>query len=174
MKNYRIRREQPSDFAHIHTLIKTAFATADYSDQQEQFLVERLRQDPAFLPKLALVAEHENGQIIGHIVFSQALINDTKVLALAPLSVHPNYQKQGVGAALIQHAHKFIQALDYPAVVVLGYSDYYAKFGYQHVGRLGLTAPFDVPDGALRVWVLSDTTYDTLNVEIQYADAFFG
>ncbi|OPH34769.1 hypothetical protein [Moraxella atlantae] len=58
MKNYRIRREQPSDFAHIHTLIKTAFATADDSDHQEQFLVERLRQDPAFLPKLALVAEH--------------------------------------------------------------------------------------------------------------------
>ena len=70
MKNYRIRREQPSDFAHIHTLIKTAFATADDSDHQEQFLVERLRQDPAFLPKLALVAEHKNGEIIGHIVFS--------------------------------------------------------------------------------------------------------
>ncbi len=108
------------------------------------------------------------------ILFFQALINDTKVLALAPLSVHSTYQKQGVGAALIQHAHKLIQALDYPAVVVLGHPDYYAKFGYQHTGKLGLTAPFDVPDGALRVWVLSDTTYDTLKGEIQYADAFFG
>lgn len=170
MKTYHIRLETPSDFAQIFELIKNAFATSDYSDHQEQFLVERLRNHSAFLPNLALVAENENREIIGHIVFSEALIDSKKVLALAPLSVHSNYQNQGVGTALIHHAHKIIEMLDYPAVVVLGHSDYYAKFGYNNASEFGITAPFDVPDGVLRVWALGDVP----SGEITYADAFFG
>lgn len=172
MKNFQIRPETPSDFPQIFELIKNAFATADYSDHQEQFLVERLRKDSTFLPNLALVAENEQGEIVGHIVFSEALIGDEKdgkkVLALAPLSVCPDYQQQGVGTALIHHAHKIIETLNYPAVVVLGHPDYYAKFGYENAKEFGITAPFDVPDGVLRVWKLGQIP----SGEIQYARAF--
>lgn len=182
MKNFQIRPETPSDFPQIFELIKNAFATADYSDHQEQFLVERLRNDSAFLPNLALVAEnasnHKNrGEIIGHIVFSEALIGDEKdgkkVLALAPLSVCPDYQNQGVGTALIHHAHQIIETLDYPAVVVLGHPDYYAKFGYDNASEFGITIPFDVPDEVLRVWALGDVA-NVPKGEITYAHAFLG
>ncbi len=175
MQTYQIRPETPSDFAQIHELIKNAFASAEYSDHQEHFLVERLRNDKAFLPKLALVAEndshHKNrGEIIGHIVFSEAVINGQTVLALAPLSVRPDYQHQGVGTALIKHAHKIIEILDYPAVVVLGHPEYYAKFGYDNANEFGITVPFDVTDGVLRVWKLGEVPKG----EITYAKAFFG
>lgn len=173
MNHYNIRPETPSDFARIHELIQNAFATADYSDHQEQLLVERLRKDSAFLPNLALVAENEQGKIIGHIVFSEALIDDKKVLALAPLSVHPDYQNQGVGTALIHHAHQLIKTLNYPAVVVLGHPEYYAKFGYAEASEFGITAPFDVPDGVLRVWALGDVA-NVPKGEIEYAKAFVG
>lgn len=170
---YNIRPETPSDFPQIFELIKNAFATTDYSDHQEQFLVERLRQDSAFLPNLALVAENNQGKIIGHIAFSEAKINGGKVLALAPLSVHPDYQNQGVGTALIHHAHQLIKTLNYPAVVVLGHPEYYAKFGYADASKFGITAPFDVPDGVLRVWALGDVA-NVPKGKIEYAKAFVG
>lgn len=169
---YTIRPEMPSEFSQIHDLIKNAFATTEHSDHQEHFLVERLRQDPAFLPNLAWVAENEKDEIIGHILFSEAVIDDKKVLALAPLSVRPDYQYQGVGTALINHAHDIIKTLDYPAVVVLGHPDYYAKFGYNNASEFGITAPFDVPDGVLRVWQI-DKGEKVPSGEIEYAKAFF-
>lgn len=156
MQNYTVRVETPADFPQIHTLIQNAFANAEHSDHQEQFLVERLRQDSAFLPELALVTETKNGEIIGHIAFSEAVIEGKKVLALAPLSVRPDWQNQGVGTALINHAHALIKTLDYPAVVVLGHPDYYAKFGYENASDFGITTSFDVPDGVLRVWKIND------------------
>lgn len=74
--SFTIRPEQPNDFSEISELVKNAFATAEYSDHQEHLLIERLRQDNAFLPELALIAENHDGVIIGHIMFSEAWIGD--------------------------------------------------------------------------------------------------
>ena len=54
-----IRKVQEQDWTAIEDLVKQAFATASYSDGTEAALVARLRQGPAFLPDLALMAERE-------------------------------------------------------------------------------------------------------------------
>ena len=61
--------------------------------------MKALRNSDTYLPALSLVAETE-GIIAGHILFTRAFVGDTAVLALAPLSVLPAYQRQGIGAAL--------------------------------------------------------------------------
>jgi len=167
---YQVRVEENKDFDFIQTLIQFAFADAEYSDHQEHFLVQKLRTDTAFLPNLALVACDEQGNIVGHIMFSEAIVDKTKVLALAPLSIAPTNQNQGIGTTLINVAHEQIKKLDYPCVVVLGHPNYYAKFGYESAEKFGIQAPFEVPEGALRVLLL---TNDIPKGVIEYARAFF-
>ncbi len=96
------------------------------------------------LPELSLVAEVD-GKIVGHIMFTKAEVGDSKVLVLAPLSVLPDYQRKGIGKALISEGHKTAQRLGYEYSVVLGSEKYYPKAGYVPAETFGITPPFDVP-----------------------------
>lgn len=166
MTTFTLREARPADAKAIEALIQTAFADMPLSDGQEASLVHRLNTDGDVA--LALVAE-QAGEVIGHILFSPATVGGQKVLALAPLSVAPQWQRQGVGKALISAAHRQIETMDYAAVVVLGHPDYYARFGYQPAENYGITAPFELPDGVLRVLPLTETVPQG---EIRYASAF--
>lgn len=65
-----IRQETTSDASAVYELVKTAFASAEHSDGNEQDLVVLLHKSPSFQPALSLVAE-ENGKVIGYILFSE-------------------------------------------------------------------------------------------------------
>ena len=101
----RIRQEKPEDYEEVYELVREAFASAEHADGNEQDLVEALRKGDAFIPELSLVAE-EGGQLAGHILFTRARVGEVEVLALAPLSVRPAFQRQGVGTALIEEGHR--------------------------------------------------------------------
>lgn len=90
----RIRQECEADYPEICRLVKDAFAGAEHADGSEQDLVEALRKGAAYLPELALVAE-VNGILAGHIMLTRAAVGGDPVLALAPLSVRPEFQRQG-------------------------------------------------------------------------------
>jgi predicted N-acetyltransferase YhbS len=91
-----IRKETEKDYPQVFKMIREAFQYEPHSDQQEHFLVERLRKSTAFVPEHSLVAEH-GGQIVGHILFSKISIKDQQAihvsLALAPVSVAPAVDK---------------------------------------------------------------------------------
>ncbi len=167
----QIRMEESKDFDAVYSLVYTAFKGAEHKDGTEQDLVVKLRKSTSFIPELSLVAE-ENGEVIGHIMFTKAMLSDDVVLALAPLSVHPSHQKQGVGKALIERGHEIAKTLGYDYSVVLGSEKYYPKFGYVEASTYGILAPFDVPSANFMAKKLSNTDKffsDTL----QYAKAFF-
>ncbi len=103
-KTAAIRQEQPSDYKIIHKVVKKAFESTEHSDGNEQELVIMLRKSEAYIPELSLVAEID-GSIVGHIMFTRAKVGDESVLALAPLSVLPEYQNKGIGKALISAGH---------------------------------------------------------------------
>ena len=107
-----IRQERPADRGQVYELIKAAFATAEHADGNEQDLVEALRQGEAFVPELSLVAETEDG-IVGHILFTKAEAGGETVLALAPLSVRPGWQRRGVGSALMAEGQSEIHNIHY-------------------------------------------------------------
>ena len=139
-----IRRETSRDHDAVYTLIQEAFASAEHSDGNEQDLVQALRASPAFVPELSLVAEID-GQLAGHIMFSRATVGNDVVLVLAPLSVRPEFQKQGVGTALMNEAHKFAKRLGYQYSLVLGSETYYPRVGYVPAERFGMESPAGMP-----------------------------
>lgn len=95
-----IRTEQKKDYDCVYRLVKSAFKTAEQSDGNEQDLVNALRKSSAFIPELSLVAGI-NEKIVGHIMFTKLQIGSHTALALAPLSVLPQYQRKGIGTSLI-------------------------------------------------------------------------
>ena len=79
-------------------------------------------------------------------MFTRAKVGTVDVLALAPLSVLPEYQKKGIGTALIEEEHRIARQLGYRYSVVLGSEKYYPRFGYVSATSLGIIPPFDVAD----------------------------
>lgn len=140
----RIRQERKEDYPEIRRLVKEAFAAAEHADGGEQDLVDALRRGAAYLPELALVAE-EDGVLAGHILLTRASVGGDPVLVLAPLSVRPEFQRQGVGTALMREAHRIAGALGYDYVLVLGSEDYYPRAGYRPAEELGVTVPEGFP-----------------------------
>ena len=139
-----IRQESSQDFSEVYDLIKSAFETAEHSDGTEQDLVVKLRKGDAFVPELSLVYIVD-GKIVGHILFTKVKIGETTQLALAPLSVLPSYQRQGVGVALMNEGHVIAQKLGYEYSIVLGSEQYYPRVGYLPAEEYGILPPFEVP-----------------------------
>jgi len=101
-----IRKETGKDYKLTEAVVEKAFQNEEHSDHREQFLVARLRKSDVFVPELSLVAER-NKAIVGHLMLTKLLIKNDgqnyEALALAPVSVLPEYQNQGIGSQLIIH-----------------------------------------------------------------------
>ncbi len=165
-----IRQATAKDFEVIYDVVKTAFANAEHADGNEQDLVNALRTGNAYIPELSLVYELD-GKIVGHIMFTKATVGEATVLALAPLSVMPEYQRQGIGLNLISAGHETAKRLGYEYSVVLGSEKYYPKAGYAPADTFGIFPPFDVPRENFMACKLCDTA-TALHDTIKYAKEF--
>jgi putative acetyltransferase len=151
----RIRRETEADHAAVAEVTAAAFGQED-----EARLVEAIRACEEFVPELTLVAEEE-GRIVGHVMFSYSALegSKTRLLQLSPLSVAPDRQNSGIGAALTREALRLADERGEPLVLVLGHPSYYPRFGFRPASTLGLEAPNpDWPDEAFMAAPL--TAYD--------------
>jgi predicted N-acetyltransferase YhbS len=172
--NLKIRQEQVADYEFTENVVKLAFANAEHSDKKEHELVSRIRKSSSFIPELSLVATNkDNGSILGHILLSRIKISNTESLALAPVSVLPEYQNKGVGGLLITAALNAAKELGYNSVVVLGHPEYYPKFGFKKASRWGIKAPFEVPDEAFMAIELRDRALSGISGVVEYPSVFF-
>jgi putative acetyltransferase len=136
-----VREETPLDLEAIREVNRRAFGQGD-----EARLVDALR-DGGYA-RLSLVAE-EGGRVVGHVLFSDLPIvmqaGALQALALAPVAVLPERQRQGIGSRLIREGLRACSEAGHPAVVVLGHADYYPRFGFSAWLAERLQAPFSGP-----------------------------
>lgn len=130
-----IRDEGTADRGAIHDLIRQAFGR-----EAEAALVDALRRDGDIVG--ALVAEHDQ-KIIGHVVLSR-LISPDGSLALGPVSVLPERQRQGIGAALIRSCVEQAGKAEWEAIFVLGEPAYYERLGFRAETAIGFETPYPV------------------------------
>ncbi len=165
-----IREERPQDYNQVYEVVKQAFAGAEHTNGDEQNLVNRLRRSEAYIPELSLVAEQE-GKIVGHIMFTRLKAGNTVQLGLAPLSVLPSYQNQGIGSRLIEAGHQIARELGYEFSIVVGHAAYYPRFGYLPAAGFGIKAPFDVPPECFMAINLQGKK-TRLNAVVEYSAEF--
>jgi len=130
-----VRPPKPKDFPAIHAVEAAAFGRED-----EALIVENVRAEGAAL--VELVAEEE-GQIVGHILFSRMTCEPMKRIAgLAPVAVLPDAQGRGWGQALCRAGIDELRRMGAEAVVVLGHVDYYPRFGFSREAAKLIASPY--------------------------------
>lgn len=146
--NITIRKEIPKDHNWVIELTAKAFETMPFSEGDEDQLVARLRNAPGFIPELSLVAELD-GLIVGHILFTPLVIDNGQQqfesLVLGPVSVLPEFQKQGIGGKLIRAGHQKAVELGFRSVILIGHPEYYPRFGYKPASSWGIKTHYELP-----------------------------
>ena len=142
-KNYIIRPETPADYDRVLHITREAFWNLYQPGCDEHYIVKRFRTRPDFIPGMSLVLETA-GEVRAHIMYTRAQIvaddgSVVPVLTFGPLSVLPQYQKQGYGSALVRYSlKKAREEYGCGAVIITGSSQYYHRFGFVPGQSLGV------------------------------------
>ncbi len=130
-----IRKETESDAEAITNITKLAFENQPYSRNTEQFIITALRAANALT--ISLVAEI-NGKVVGHIAFSPVNFSDGSKnwYGLGPVSVMPDYQKQGIGTSLVNEGIGLLKDLGAEGCVLVGDPKFYECFGFRSPDKL--------------------------------------
>lgn len=125
-----IRKETTSDASAIEAVTVAAFRDAAHASHTEHFIIRALRDSGQLIVSLVAVDE---GLIVGHVAVSPVTISDGSSgwYGLAPISVDPDRQRQGVGSLLMKGALEELRALGAAGCVVLGDPGYYSRFGFR-------------------------------------------
>jgi putative acetyltransferase len=163
-----IRNETPQDYLAIAEVNTLAFG-----QDNEAKLIEKIRCSDRYIPELSLVAEIDNF-IAGHILFSYIdLVGEEtkKLLGLAPLAVHPKFQNQGIGTALVKAGLEIAEARKESLVIVLGHPNFYSRFGFQPSVVYKIESPFPVPANVFMAKPLK-SYQETYKGKVVYPSAF--
>ncbi len=133
----KIREETSRDIDVIRSITRAAFISVEHSNQTESAIIDALRESGAL--SISLVAVESN-EVVGHVAFSPITIEGGRQgwLGLGPISVRPDKQKEGIGAALIEEGLRRASAMNAKGCVVLGDPNYYSRFGFEADSELFL------------------------------------
>ena len=136
-QNVKLRNETDADVSAITEVTAAAFKTLEISNHTEQFIITALRTAKALT--VSLIAEVD-GSVIGHIAFSPITISDgtRDWYGLGPVSVLPEYQRQGIGKALVQEGLSQLKEMNAQGCCLVGHPEYYRKFGFKSMPGLVL------------------------------------
>ena len=142
-KKITIRPEEHKDYKRIISLILRSFQEGtDYSDGTDIIaLVEEIRDSKYYIPELSFVAEL-NDIIVGHFLFSKFPLSPTKeggyvngenseIVMLAPVSVHADYFRKGIGTAMLNLGIEKVKELGYKGITVEGNYNFYNRVGFR-------------------------------------------
>jgi putative acetyltransferase len=131
-----IRLETAEDYSDVEKLAREAFWNLYMPGCDEHYLCRILRDHEDFMKDLDYVAEVD-GKVIASIMYSKSFLiseDDEKIeiASFGPLCVHPDFQRKGIGSALIQKTKKLVEKKGIPAIVIYGDPHNYCKHGFKN------------------------------------------
>jgi putative acetyltransferase len=167
-----VRQEWADDYEAVREVHTQAFGDSE----RVPALVDALRAgqtSPAPLSLVATVSE----RVVGHVMLSacrlDAMPRLVDVLSLSPLGVLPEFQTQGIGTRLVEHALAGADSRGIPLVFLEGSPHYYGKRGFADATKLGFRPPtLRYPPGAFQVAKLSSCE-EWMTGTFVYSDVFW-
>lgn len=145
-----IRPEEHKDYKSIVSLILRSFQEGtDYSDGTDIIaLVEEIRDSAYYIPELSFVAELDS-KVVGHFLFSRFPLSpakegghgdaaSTQIVMLAPVSVHADHFRQGIGSTMIRLGIEKVREAGYKGITVEGNFNFYNKVGFRTSSEYGI------------------------------------
>ena len=150
-----LREEQIHDREPVSSIHQRAFG-GEHGDTVVE-LVDALRRDD---PTAVSLVSDEADEVVGHIMFSRCLLDAPRrlvdVTSLSPLAVAPEWQRRGIGSALIRRGLQELDERGVPLVFMEGDPRYYSRAGFSPAGEHGFRKPsLRIPDWAFQVIKLS-------------------
>jgi putative acetyltransferase len=183
-----IRSEQPGDEEAIDLVNFRAFmehhSEGGVPRVDEHDLVRYLRAYyPGFDRRYSMTA-WDAKRCVGHVLFTPArirLMGETvRALAVGPVAVDPDWQRQGIGGELLRSGHALGKRDGFSLAFLCGIPEYYPRHGYVRChGFAKVTiAPerLPPPSGALRALPVNsaDIPWLVARSEAEWADVDFG
>jgi putative acetyltransferase len=170
-----IRLETKDDYTQVEELTREAFWNLYVPGCDEHYLYHILREHKDFISELDYVVELD-GKIVASIMYTRSyLINNEEiipVLSFGPLCVHPDYQRKGIGTALIEKTKSLAVNMGIPAIIIYGDPHNYCKHGF----RNGIDYQVSNMDGeyplGLLVLELQPGFFGNKKWKIKQSDAF--
>ncbi|MFC4771279.1 GNAT family N-acetyltransferase [Enterococcus hermanniensis] len=140
-----IRLEEPKDHYFVELITRKAFWNLYTPGAVEHLIVHQLRQHPDFIPELAFVIELDE-KIIGSIFYSKSKVVDASgkefpLITFGPVSIDPDYHRQGYGKKLIAHSIAEAKKIGYPAIVIGGFPYHYQPYGFVGTKKYSISMP---------------------------------
>jgi putative acetyltransferase len=161
-----VRPETDADIAAIGELVADVFRSP-----AEARLIDRLRDEGHILVSLVADTDH---RIVGNVVFSHLPIfmkdRTIEAAALAPLAVHLDYRRSGIGAALVNEGLRICRQRGKDAVIVLGDPRYYTRFGFSPELAAGIASKYSSP--SFMAIELTPHVLRNARASVKYPNAF--
>lgn len=151
MKNYIIRKETPADYRKTELLVRESFWNVYRPGCLEHYVLNTLRNDPAFIKELSFILE-EDGEIIGQNIFMHAVISaddgrKIPIMTMGPICISNHRKRQGFGKLLLDYSLEQAARLGCGAVCFEGNIDFYGKSGFVYASEKGIRY-YSLPEGA--------------------------
>lgn len=171
-----IRRETAADYRAVEELHRNAFWNVQVPGCSEHYLAHVLRKHPDFIPELDLVYELD-GEIVGNVMYTKSELleeggNSTGILTFGPIGVAPEYQRRGIGKALLEASFDIAAGLGYPAIAIFGDPDNYVARGFRSCKRYNVCLEGDVYPAALLVKELKPGFFDGRKLVFRESPAY--
>ena len=140
--NIIIRSERKDEYREVENLIRESFWNVYRPGCLEHYVINQLRNDPAFVPKLDFVMEMD-GKLIGQNMFMRAVIKcddgrEIPIMTMGPICIAPEYKRKGYGKLLLDYSLERARELGCKAVCFEGNIDFYGKSGFCYASRYGI------------------------------------
>lgn len=147
---YIIRQERIEEHREVENLVREAFWNVYRPGCLEHYVLNQLRNDPAFVPELDFVMEND-GKLIGQTMFMRTCIqSDDKrripIMTMGPIGILPEYKRQGFGKILLDYSLEKAREAGCKAVCFEGNIDFYGKSGFVPASQFGIRY-HGVPEG---------------------------
>lgn len=110
-RNIIIHLEKKEEYREVENMVRESFWNAYRSGCLEHYVLNQLRDDPAFVPELDFVME-QDGKLIGQNMFMRANIKaddgrDIPIMTMGPICITPELKRKGYGKSGFTQASTF-------------------------------------------------------------------